>query len=83
MEAVRSTGTLVLNIGDELVMDDGISTREQMITAHERGNVVTGLILHASAAHASEADEPTAVAGSTQDDVEANSRPWWKRLFRG
>lgn len=79
---MRTTGTLVLNIGDELVMDDGISTREQMITAHERGNVVTGLILHASASSASEAAYPEAVLESTQDDAEANTRPWWKRLFR-
>ncbi|MFB0840195.1 hypothetical protein ACETK3_19600 [Arthrobacter sp. E44] len=82
LDAVRTTGTLVLNIGDELVMDDGISTREQMITAHERGNVVTGLILHASASSASEAAYPEAVLESTQDDAEANTRPWWKRLFR-
>jgi hypothetical protein len=59
LETVRSTGGLVLNIGDELVMDDGISTREQMIASHERGNVVTGLILHASAPVVSDVEEPT------------------------
>ncbi|CAM3349678.1 hypothetical protein PSET11_03326 [Arthrobacter ulcerisalmonis] len=82
LETVRSTGGLVLNIGDELVMDDGISTREQMIAAHKRGNVVTGLILHASAPAVSDVNDPAPAPHPTEVSPEADTRPWWKRLFR-
>jgi hypothetical protein len=76
LETVRSTGNVVLNVGDELVMDDGISTREQMIAAHERGNVVTGLILHAGAPAVTDVEE------LTKASPEEENRPWWKRLLR-
>lgn len=83
LETVRSTGSLVLNIGDELVMDGGISTREQMIAAHERGNVVTGLILHSSDLAVSDVEEDPAPAPEPNVSLpKADARSWWERFLR-
>jgi hypothetical protein len=85
LEEVRSSGFLVLNIGDELVMGDGISTQEQMIAAHDRGNVVTGIIHHIHAAPAPDPapeEAPTGPVCSASEHQDPGGRPWWKRLFR-
>lgn len=82
LETVRSTGSLVLNIGDELVPDTGIPVREQMLAAHKRGNVVTGLILHADAPATSDVEHHSPTPETTETLPKADTRPWWKRIFR-
>ena len=75
VHAARSKGIIVLHVGDELVMDDGISTKDQLISANQRGNVVTGIILRKEHART----QPTA-AIQPQAVEEPPKRSWWSRL---
>lgn len=78
---VRATGFLILYVGDELVTGDGMSGKDQIIAACERGNVVSGAVFHVDANATSEDQEAPAPAASSESD-ETPTLPWWKRLFR-
>lgn len=76
---VRATGFLILYVGDELVTGDGMSGKDQIVAACERGNVVSGAVFHEDAQIPGD-DQGTPPAPTEEE--ESPARPWWKRFFR-
>lgn len=81
-ELIQSTGRLVLYVGDELATDDGRSTKDQLLHAAQRGNLVWGVVLADGSNDIPTAHDQPAAPTQPVGQKEAASRPWWKRLFR-
>ncbi|MDR6794610.1 hypothetical protein J2W89_003792 [Pseudarthrobacter oxydans] len=78
LELIESSGRLVLYVGDELATDDGRSTKEQLMQAARRGNLVVGVIGPDNAVKAPQ----TATETQMHPGQEPRKLPLWRRLFR-